>query len=252
MASGQRISSAVLKHHARPHAPCRSAHNHHAPLTVLCAQFAPRGLATRQWNGAACTTAGNKAPRSFSTGRSLRKEDHSSSSPPSSSPGSSSSSGGGGGSSWGRTWGRGNNGSGNGNEEPSLAYKMLESAATSFASVLVLAVGFASAAYAYHKFYKMLQLQKMANAFEPGDPVLELAALGKGISKARAPSNVHRNGDDVDKDHWVQRPEQAQVDAIVGGLEYGHYHLFIGEKGTGKSSMLIEAMRKIDGDGGKL
>lgn len=199
----------------------------------------------RQWDGAACTNIGNKTLRSFSTGRSLLREGTTSSSSHSSSSGAGTSS------NWNSGWRRSNNGSDNGSDEPSLAYKMLESAATSLASVLVLAVGFASAAYAYHKFYKRIQLQKMANAFEPGDPVLELAALGKGITKGHAPSNVHRNGDDVDKDHWVHRPEQAQVDAIVAGREYGHYHLFIGEKGTGKSSMLIEAMRKIDGDGGK-
>lgn len=227
MASGQRISSAVLKQLVRPRAPCRAAHYHHAHLP-------PRVLATRQWDGAACTNVGNKTPRSFSTGRSLRKEDTSNSSSSSS---------------W--SWGRSNNGSGNGNDEPSLGYKMLESAATSFASVMVLAVGFASAAYAYHKLYKRVQLQKIANAFEPGDPVLELAALGKGRSSKVRPSNVHRNGDDVDKDYWVHRPEQAQIDAIVAGNEYGHYHLLLGEKGTGKSSMIIEAMRKIDGDGGK-
>ncbi|KUI61241.1 hypothetical protein VP1G_08428 [Cytospora mali] len=127
--------------------------------------------------------------------------------------------------------------------EPSLRYKMLESAATSFASVLVLAIGFASAAYAYHKFYKKLQLTKMANAFAPGDPVLVLAAKGKGISH----STIHHEGDD--EHHWVERPEQAKVDDIVSGHDYGHYHLLIGEKGTGKSSMLIEAMRKVDGDG---
>ncbi|KUI72040.1 hypothetical protein VM1G_07572 [Cytospora mali] len=127
--------------------------------------------------------------------------------------------------------------------EPSLRYKMLESAATSFASVLVLAIGFASAAYAYHKFYKKIQLTKMANAFAPGDPVLVLAAKGKGISH----STIHHEGDD--EHHWVERPEQAKVDDIVSGHDYGHYHLLIGEKGTGKSSMLIEAMRKVDGDG---
>lgn len=150
---------------------------------------------------------------------------------------------------------------GGGGGEPSLGYKMLESAATSFASVLVLAVGFATAAYAYHRMYKVLQLQKMANAFEPGDPVLDLAAMGKGIHTNRHGRVVHddqarghgggADGDEESEgdDHWVQRPEQARVDAIVAGRERGHYHLLIGEKGTGKSSMLIEAMRKIDGEG---
>lgn len=124
---------------------------------------------------------------------------------------------------------------------------MLESAATSFASVLVLAIGFAAAAYGYHKLYKRLQLKKMTNAFAPGDPVLELAAQGKGISKR--PAVVDDNGQTVDEHHWVERPEQATVNDIVAGHENGHYHLLIGEKGTGKSSMLIEAMRKVDGDG---
>lgn len=130
---------------------------------------------------------------------------------------------------------------------------MLESAATSLASVLVLAVGFASAAYAYHRLYKVMQLKKMANAFEPGDPVLDLAAMGKGIykpNKARSSTTDHiQDEDGEDEDHWVKRPEQAMIDDIVAGKEKGHYHLLIGEKGTGKSSMLIEAMRKIDGEG---
>ncbi|ROT38356.1 hypothetical protein SODALDRAFT_332919 [Sodiomyces alkalinus F11] len=124
-------------------------------------------------------------------------------------------------------------------EEPSLPKKMLESAATSFASILVLAAGFGIAAYVYHRSYKLIVLKKMARAFEPGDPVLELAAIGKGVPMSPA---------DAD-DRWVMRPEQKRVDEIVRGEEVGHYHLLIGDKGTGKSSMLIEAMRKIDGDG---
>jgi hypothetical protein len=116
---------------------------------------------------------------------------------------------------------------------------MLEAAATSFASILVLGAGFGIAAYAYHKSYKYMVLQKMAKAFEPGDPVLELAAIGKDLPLAKTAAATH----------WVERPEQPVVDAIVAGRSGGHYHLFIGEKGTGKSSMLLEAMRKIDGDG---
>lgn len=116
---------------------------------------------------------------------------------------------------------------------------MIEAAATTFASILVLGIGFGIAGYAYHKSYKYFALKKMANAFEPGDPVLVLAAIGKNIPQSD-PSRAT---------HWVQRPEQATVDKIVAGREIGHYHLLMGEKGTGKSSMLLEAMRKIDGDG---
>lgn len=116
---------------------------------------------------------------------------------------------------------------------------MGEAAATTFASILVLGVGFAAAGYLYHRSYKMLVVRKMTGAFEPGDPVLELAAIGKDAPHA------HKEADE----HWVRRPEQRHVDDIISGREVGHYYLVIGDKGTGKSSMIIEAMRKIDGDG---
>lgn len=115
---------------------------------------------------------------------------------------------------------------------------MLESAATTFASIVVLALGFAGAAYIYHRSYKWLVLRKMTRAFEPGDPVLEMAAIGKDVP--------HKKGGETD--YWVLRPEQDRVNRIVSGEEKGHYFLLVGEKGTGKSSMLIEAMRQIDGD----
>ncbi|KAK1248629.1 hypothetical protein MKX08_006849 [Trichoderma sp. CBMAI-0020] len=120
----------------------------------------------------------------------------------------------------------------------SLLKKMGESAATTFASIFVLAFGFAAAGYIYHKSYKMIVLKKLTRAFEPGDPVLDLATSAKEVPRKVA-----------DEEHWVQRPEQEYVDAIIDGTESGHYYLFMGEKGTGKSSMLIEAMRKTDGDG---
>ncbi|UKZ86911.1 uncharacterized protein TrAFT101_002733 [Trichoderma asperellum] len=123
-------------------------------------------------------------------------------------------------------------------KEESLLKKMGESAATTFASIFVLAIGFAAAGYIYHKSYKMIVLKKLTRAFEPGDPVLDLATTAKEV-----PRKI------VEEEHWVQRPEQEYVDAIIDGRESGHYYLFMGEKGTGKSSMLIEAMRKTDGDG---
>jgi hypothetical protein len=93
--------------------------------------------------------------------------------------------------------------------------------------------------FGYTKYYKHLVLKKMEHAFDPGDPVLDLAAEGRDT-----PSSKKRNGAE-----WIARDEQAKIDAIVNGTETGRYYLIVGEKGTGKSSMLLEAMQKIDGEG---
>lgn len=120
---------------------------------------------------------------------------------------------------------------------------MLESAATAFASIVVLGTGFGLGGYLYHKSYKWLVLRKMEGAFEPGDPVLELAAIGKQIPNTIASQSQEQEA------HWILREEQAKIDGIVNGTDRGHYHLLIGEKGTGKSSMLLDAMKKVDGEG---
>ena len=80
----------------------------------------------------------------------------------------------------------------------------------------------------------------MQVAFRPGDPVLELAELA-----SQRPDNILEE----DERHWIRREEQDKIDAIINGKTKGHYHLIIGEKGTGKSSMILEAMQKIDGEG---
>jgi hypothetical protein len=121
------------------------------------------------------------------------------------------------------------------------AFKMFESAMTTFASIAVLGL----VGYSYTRYYEYMVLQKMENAFKPGDPVLERA--GRGIS-------VHSEGERSDEDshhsdHWVLRPEQEIIDNIVHGKTQQYYYLLIGEKGTGKSSMLIEAMTKNDAEG---
>ena len=96
------------------------------------------------------------------------------------------------------------------------------------------------AGYGYHKYYKYLVLQKMERAFDPGDPVLELAALGKELPK---------NAMEEEHQHWIRHAEQIKIERIINGTERGHYHLVIGEKGTGKSSMLLHAMQKVNGEG---
>jgi ABC-type microcin C transport system duplicated ATPase subunit YejF len=77
----------------------------------------------------------------------------------------------------------------------------------------------------------------MDNAFNPGDPALEVAGVVSGKHE------YHH------QEHWIPRDEQARIDDIVAGKRAGHYYLMVGEKGTGKTSMLLEAMRKINGTG---
>ncbi|KAG8710227.1 hypothetical protein FRC08_017432 [Ceratobasidium sp. 394] len=99
---------------------------------------------------------------------------------------------------------------------------------------------------AYVKWYKANVLNKIEAAFEPGyDPALELA-------------NHPGRGGEVDEDgkrgypqsnRHMQRKEQEVVDSIMEGKEPGHYYLFLGPKGAGKTTMMIDAMRKVDADG---
>ncbi|KAH7135174.1 hypothetical protein B0J11DRAFT_517763 [Dendryphion nanum] len=127
----------------------------------------------------------------------------------------------------------------------STAWKMFESAATTGASILILGlVGFS-----YTRYYKYMVLEKIENAFRPGDPVLDLAATGKEIPVRDQLGDIPGVNDEVEYDHWIPRAEQDKIDKIISGHDRGRYHLLIGEKGTGKSSMLIDAMAKIDGEG---
>ena len=122
------------------------------------------------------------------------------------------------------------------------AFKMFESAATTGASIFILAcVGIT-----YTRYYKWNVLEKMENAFREGDPVLELAANGKEIPIDPSKHEIEK-GEDYDR--WIPREEQDKINKIISGETKGRYHLLLGEKGTGKSSMLIDAMSKINGEG---
>ncbi|OAL43488.1 hypothetical protein IQ07DRAFT_650076 [Pyrenochaeta sp. DS3sAY3a] len=129
----------------------------------------------------------------------------------------------------------------------STGWKMFEAAATTGASIFILAcVGIG-----YTKYYKWNVLEKMENAFREGDPVLELAATGKEVPREPTRTEVSKGNaeDDRDYDRWIPRDEQEKIDKIVWGETKGRYHLLLGEKGTGKTSMLIDAMDKINGEG---
>ena len=129
---------------------------------------------------------------------------------------------------------------------------MFEAAATTGASILILGL----VGYSYTLYYKYMVLSKIENAFKPGDPVLDLAAHGKEVPKEDTPNPKYNTtmGDipgvnEPDYDRWIPRVEQEKINNIVSGKDKGRYHLLLGEKGTGKSSMLIDAMFKINGEG---
>jgi hypothetical protein len=122
------------------------------------------------------------------------------------------------------------------------AWKMFESAATTAASITILGL----VGYSYTLYYKRHVLHKMERAFEPGDPVLDI--IGKG-QNALPSSDASNESEGINHDHWILRHEQETIDRIISGKERGNYHLLIGEKGTGKSSMILDSMAKINGEG---
>ncbi|KAJ1306180.1 hypothetical protein OPQ81_010889 [Rhizoctonia solani] len=101
---------------------------------------------------------------------------------------------------------------------------------------------------AYIRWYKANVLDKIEDAFAAGyDPALELANhpsrhLGASVSGDGL-------GDFPISSRHMEREEQDIVDSIMEGNEGGHYFLFMGPKGGGKTTMIIDAMRKVKADG---
>jgi hypothetical protein len=122
-------------------------------------------------------------------------------------------------------------------------HKFIEGSATALGSIVILGL----AGYSYHAYYKEHVLRKMENAFAVGYSSLELAALSRHVT----PNSPHSDLAAIDftDNDWVPRAEQAIIDSIVDGTMQGQYHLITGEKGTGKTSMLLKAMRRIGGEG---
>jgi hypothetical protein len=135
-----------------------------------------------------------------------------------------------------------NNSNKNNNNEEDFAYdeeqttweklngfllKCLETSGITFASLFVLG----AAGVGYHNFYQTHVIDKMSQAFDKGDEAFEL------IMHKRTNT---REGD------WIERPQQKVLDAIMAGDLVGRYFLVTGEKGCGKSSMILNSMKKVD------
>ncbi|GAA5845559.1 hypothetical protein JCM3766R1_000781 [Sporobolomyces carnicolor] len=125
-------------------------------------------------------------------------------------------------------------GSDRGGGGPSSFRTSMESIAATGAGVALLA----SLGAAYHYWYKWEVLRKMERAFTKGfDPALELALAAKfetdgSVKKGR-----------------IRRKEQDYIDKVMNGEVTGEYLLLLGPKGTGKTSMVMEAMINNSADG---
>jgi hypothetical protein len=119
---------------------------------------------------------------------------------------------------------------------------VLEGSTVALISLFGLGLG----GYAYSLFYKRTVTSKIENAFSMGYSSQERVALGRISYPGTEPEKIQEI---VEREYWVPRVEQEQINDIVSGKTRGRYHLIIGERGTGKRALLLEAMRKVNGDG---
>ncbi|KAH9919426.1 uncharacterized protein B0H18DRAFT_1086670 [Fomitopsis serialis] len=95
---------------------------------------------------------------------------------------------------------------------------------------------------AYVAWYKKNVLDKIELAFARGyDPALELA------SNPRKQHDAEKRLRSLDE--HVRRREQSSLDRIIKGAEAGQYYLLLGPKGTGKGTMMLDAMQAIEAEG---
>ncbi|CAH2355219.1 hypothetical protein CLIB1423_23S00452 [[Candida] railenensis] len=120
-------------------------------------------------------------------------------------------------------------------------FKCLETIGITFSSVAMLGV----AGILYHKYYGKHVLEKIDRAFDTGDPAYQLSVHKRTNKHSDEVADGHEDCD-LSK-FWAQRPQQSLLDDIISGKIVGRYFLVIGEKGTGKTSLLLEAMKKVDG-----
>lgn len=109
-----------------------------------------------------------------------------------------------------------------------IGMKCLETAGITFSTLAMLAL----AGWGYQEWYHMSTVKKIEDAFKIGDPSFVLSAQTKRTGETEG---------------WVDRQGQELLNDVIAGKLVGRYYLLIGEKGTGKTSMLLEAMRLTQG-----
>lgn len=120
---------------------------------------------------------------------------------------------------------------------PFTSTPLFDAALTTLVGIGIVFVG----GVAYLQWYKWNVLNKVHKAFAPGyDPALELAT-----------HKAHPE-DELERTFWTHKPrrkEQETIDHIVHGHEAGHYYILLGPKGSGKGTMVLDAMATCQADG---
>uniref|UniRef100_A0A0W0F152 AAA protein C-terminal winged helix domain-containing protein n=1 Tax=Moniliophthora roreri TaxID=221103 RepID=A0A0W0F152_MONRR len=135
--------------------------------------------------------------------------------------------------------GGGPNVGGTGSDRPITRSPLLDAALTTVIGLGMVFVG----GIAYLQWYKKSVLDKIELAFAPGyDPAMEVA------------TNYLKNSTSSEDEEapWTnhfRRIEQDLIDRIITGEEHGHYFVLLGPKGSGKGTMLFDAMNVIQADG---
>lgn len=71
---------------------------------------------------------------------------------------------------------------------------------------------------------------------------LEKAAHAPAAHQSRTLEGKAQEDRDNAPEERIRRTEQHMIDKIMRGEEKGHYYLILGPKGSGKTSMMIQAV----------
>lgn len=109
----------------------------------------------------------------------------------------------------------------------SIFWRCLETGLITFSSFIVLVLG----GVVYHKYYKDNVLEKIRASFNDNN-ILSFVKHKHFLNK---------------EESWANREQQQLLDDVISGKVTGKYLLLVGEKGTGKTSAVLEAMNRANG-----
>ncbi|KAH9048042.1 hypothetical protein EDB84DRAFT_1459069 [Lactarius hengduanensis] len=105
----------------------------------------------------------------------------------------------------------------------------------------------------YYAWYKKNVLDKIEQAFQGGyDPALELVVHAKNSMRSPLTADaideleIQENGPWTDH---LRRKEQDFIERVIHGAETGYYFMILGCKGTGKTTMILDAMQANQAEG---